>query len=182
MTPGEIGVGSAPMPSEVVELRDEIVLRWRGPLTDDEMVALVASYGAAPVVGWWDHIRPHSFGWVTGRDSGGTVVAFANVVTDGGDHAFLIDTKTHGEYQRRGIGTQVVRMATEHAKEAGCEWLHVDFEQHLRSFYFTACGFAPTDAGLIHLPSLSRLAPRPPSATAPGKTSSPPTIRRSAPP
>jgi hypothetical protein len=29
--------------------------------------------------------------------------------------------------------------------------LHVDFEADLGSFYFDACGFRPTDAGLIHL-------------------------------
>jgi len=35
--------------------------------------------------------------------------------------------------------------------EAGCEWLHVDFDDDLRRFYFDACGFSPTDAGLIAL-------------------------------
>jgi hypothetical protein len=34
-------------------------------------------------------------------------------------------------------------------------WLHVDFAPHLWSFYFDACGFRPTDAGLIHLHSLA---------------------------
>lgn len=29
--------------------------------------------------------------------------------------------------------------------------LHVDFDPHLRAFYFDACGFRPTDAGLIPL-------------------------------
>jgi hypothetical protein len=48
----------------------------------------------------------------------------------------------------------VVRQAARHAKAAGCEWLHVDFEPDLASFYFDACGFRPTDAGLIHLFSL----------------------------
>jgi hypothetical protein len=37
------------------------------------------------------------------------------------------------------------------ARAAGCEWLHVDFDDHLRSFYFDACGFTPTNAGLIAL-------------------------------
>ena len=32
-----------------------------------------------------------------------------------------------------------------------CEWLHVDFEEDLRPFYFAACGFTPTDAGLLAL-------------------------------
>ena len=40
------------------------------------------------------------------------------------------------------------------AKAAGCEWLHVDFEPDLAPFYFDACGFRPTPAGLIHLASL----------------------------
>jgi ribosomal protein S18 acetylase RimI-like enzyme len=83
------------------------------------------------------------------------LVGFVNVVGDGGDHAFLIDTKTRAEYQRRGIGTRVVALAAQHAKAAGCEWLHVDFDDHLRAFYFDACGFEPTEAGLIHLPSLA---------------------------
>lgn len=147
------------MAAEVAELRDGVVLRWRGTLTDDEMVELVTSYGASAAPGWWDQVRPHSFGWVTARDAEGAVVGFVNVVTDGGDHAFLIDTKTRGDYQRRGIGTEVVRMAAEHARGAGCEWLHVDFEPHLRAFYFRACGFEQTDAGLIHLPSLSAEVP-----------------------
>jgi hypothetical protein len=31
------------------------------------------------------------------------------------------------------------------------EWLHVDFDDSLRDFYFGACGFRPTTAGLIAL-------------------------------
>jgi len=130
---------------------DGVVLRWRGPLSDGEMVELVTSHGGSPDAGWWDRIRPHSLGWVTARIGEGQVVGFVNVVTDGGDHAFLIDTKTRGSHQRRGIGTRVVGFAAEHAKAAGCEWLHVDFEPELRDFYLDACGFRPTDAGLIPL-------------------------------
>jgi ribosomal protein S18 acetylase RimI-like enzyme len=132
---------------------DGVVLRWRGPLADDEMVDLVSSYGGTPVPGWWDRIRPHSFGWVTARVDD-TIIGFVNVVTDGGDHAFLIDTKTHGAFQRRGVATRVVDFAAQHAKAAGCEWLHIDFDDNLKAFYFGACGFEPTNAGLIDLRSL----------------------------
>ncbi len=127
------------------------MLRWRGELTDDEMCELVASYGGVPVPGWWDQIRPHSHGWVTARADRGELFGFVNVITDGGDHAFLIDTKTRGRLQRRGIATRVVAFAVEHARAAGCEWLHVDFDDHLAAFYFQACGFQPTPAGLIKL-------------------------------
>jgi ribosomal protein S18 acetylase RimI-like enzyme len=133
---------------------DGIIYCWRGSMTDTEMVDLVDAHGGRATAGWWDRIRPHSLGWVTARAPDGTLVGFVNVAWDGGDHAFLIDTKTHGSYQHRGIGTRVVRLAAEHAKAAGCEWLHVDFDADLASFYFDACGFRPTDAGLIHLSSL----------------------------
>jgi len=131
-----------------------IEYRWRGSVTDAELVVLVTAHGGQAVAGWWDQIRPHSLGWVTARlQPGGGLVGFVNVVWDGGDHAFLLDTKVAGEYQGRGIATALVGHAARHAKEAGCEWLHVDFEQHLAAFYFDACGFRPTTAGLIHLPT-----------------------------
>jgi GNAT superfamily N-acetyltransferase len=117
------------------------------------MVELVESYGGSPAAGWWDRLRPHSFGWVTARDADGLLVGFVNVVSDGGDHAFLLDTKTRGDLQRRGIGTRVVALAVQEVSAAGHEWLHVDFDPELRPFYFEACGFEPTDAGLIHLPT-----------------------------
>ena len=138
-------------PDQIQSFPDGIVLRWRGPLDDAEMVELVASHGGEPVPGWWDQIRPHSLGWVTARAEDDLVVGFVNVVTDGCDHAFLIDTKTRGTFQRNRIATRVVRFATQHAKAAGCEWLHVDFEDDLAAFYFAACGFVPTSAGLINL-------------------------------
>lgn len=135
-------------------MSDGIVYSWRGPITDEEVVGLVEAHGGRPVAGWWDRIRPHSLGWVTARTRDGLLVGFVNVAWDGGDHAFLVDTKTRGDRQRRGVGTEVVRRAARHAKAAGCEWLHVDFEPDLAPFYLDACGFRPTDAGLIHLTSL----------------------------
>ena len=133
---------------------DGLGFAWCGPLSDDEMVELVESHGGRSERGWWDKVRRQSLGWVTARTADGTLVGFVNVAWDGSDHAFLIDTKTTGPFQRRGIGTRLVQMAAEQARAAGCEWLHVDFEDHLRSFYFDACGFTPTDAGVIHLRSV----------------------------
>ena len=131
-----------------------MIYSWRGPLTDEEMVELVRSHGGRGEAGWWDRVRPHSLGWVVARAEDGSIVGFVNVAWDGGDHAFLLDPKTRGELQRQGIGTRLVSLAAEHAKDAGCEWLHVDFEPELEPFYLEACGFRPTPAGLIHLPSL----------------------------
>ena len=134
-------------------MSNDVSYEWRGLVTDDEIVELVESHRGDAVSGWWDQIRPHSLGWVTARTSGGALVGFVNVAWDGGDHAFLLDTKTHGARQHAGIGTALVAVAADNARAAGCEWLHVDFRDELAPFYFDACGFRPTTAGLIHLPT-----------------------------
>ena len=98
----------------------------------------------------WDRVLARSLCWVTAHGEG-QLIGFVNVAWDGGDHAFLIDTKTRGSHQRRGVGRELVRVAEENARAAGCEWLHVDFLPDLAPFYVDACGFRPTEAGLVHL-------------------------------
>ncbi|MBY3069578.1 GNAT family N-acetyltransferase [Rhizobium laguerreae] len=78
------------------------------------------------------------------------LVGFINVAWDGGIHAFILDTSVHPDMRRQGIATRLVKEATRVARERGAEWLHVDFEPHLTGFY-RACGFKPTEAGLIKL-------------------------------
>lgn len=129
----------------------DIVLEWRAPVSDDEIVDLTISHGGTAEPGWWDRVRGHSLGWVTARNGVGLLIGFVNVAWDGGDHAFLIDTKTRPDHQRQGIGTAVVRRAVEGARAAGCEWLFVDFEPRLAEFYLGACGFRATAAGLVRL-------------------------------
>ena len=133
----------------------DVRIEWRAPVSDGELVELTQSHGGTPEVGWWDRVREHSLGWVTARTDAGELVGFVNVAWDGGDHAFLIDTKSRPTHQGRGLGTAVVGRAVAEARAAGCEWLHVDFEPALTPFYLQACGFRPTSAGLIHLPTLS---------------------------
>lgn len=75
----------------------DVEYRWRGDISDEEMVDLVVSHGGRPQAGWWNRIRSHSLGWVTARIGDGAVVGFVNVAWDGGDHAFA----GRGGHQRR---------------------------------------------------------------------------------
>ncbi len=79
-----------------------------------------------------------------------TLVGYINIAWDGGAHAFLLDPMVHPDYRHRGIGSTLVRHATDLARNRGARWLHVDYEPHLDGFY-KACGFRPTTAGLIAL-------------------------------
>jgi GNAT superfamily N-acetyltransferase len=92
-----------------------------------------------------------SLGWVVARAEG-DLVGFANVLWDGLVHAWLQDVMVAENARRRGVGVDLVRRSREAASEAGCDYLHVDFGDDFRPFYFDACGFTPTNGGLIQLP------------------------------
>ena len=105
---------------------------------------------------WPDHalmdpevLRRHSAGWVCAYD-GEQLVGFVNVAWDGGTHSFLLDTTVAPSHQRHGVGAALVGAAAELAKARGGDWLHVDYEEELTSFY-EGCGFRPTPAGLMQL-------------------------------
>jgi len=126
--------------------------QWRGRFDNAEVNRLHAEGFEHRVldVDWWRQLNAHSLGWVCAR-RGDELVGFVNVAWDGDVHAFVLDTLVARDARRQGIGTGLVTTATERARAAGCEWLHVDFAEHLREFYFGGCGFRPTDAGLIPL-------------------------------
>jgi GNAT superfamily N-acetyltransferase len=125
---------------------------WRGSFTNVELNVLHAEGFGHQILqdDWQGRVGRHSLGWVCAR-ADGQLVGFVNVAWDGGAHAFLLDTVVTARVGRRGVGTKLVDVASDAARAAGCEWLHVDFEDHLRPFYFDSCGFSPTDAGLIAL-------------------------------
>ena len=54
-----------------------------------------------------------------------------NVAWDGSGHAFILDTIVTTAHRRHGVATALVAAAIAGARDAGCEWLHVDFEDHL---------------------------------------------------
>jgi predicted N-acetyltransferase YhbS len=129
-----------------------ITYEWRGPFTNAEINALHADgFGHLPRAdGWRAQVDRHSLGWVCARD-GTELAGFLNVAWDGAVHAFILDTLVPVRQQRQGVGTGLVALAVQEARTAGCQWLHVDFEDYLRPFYFGSCGFRPTNAGLMPL-------------------------------
>ena len=133
-----------------------ITYAWRGDFDNAEVNELHAEAFETRTFGetewnWSELVRRHSLGWVVARGSGAALVGFVNVLWDGLVHAWLQDTMVAAPSRHLGIGSELVAVATAEARAAGCEWLHVDFDDHLRPFYLEACGFAPTNGGLIAL-------------------------------
>jgi GNAT superfamily N-acetyltransferase len=142
--------------------RMTITYEWRGTFDNAELNALHAEGFDHAVLDddWWAQVNRHSLGWVcaraeTGPDLGTNptpaLIGFVNVPWDGGVHAFVLDTLVSVRSRHSGVGKQLVAVAAREARAAKCEWLHVDFDDELREFYFDACGFVPTNAGLIRL-------------------------------
>jgi GNAT superfamily N-acetyltransferase len=125
---------------------------WRGEFTNDELNALHAEgFGHRPLSDDWRvQVERHSLGWVVARDDEDTLVGFVNVPWDGGVHAFIVDTLVAKRTRRRGIGRELLAVAKREARNAGCEWLHADYDEDLVPFY-EACGFRSTPAGLVEL-------------------------------
>lgn len=128
----------------------EIEYRVNPSVTNAELDRL---YAAA----WPHHQPPYDFGpelerslAYVGGYRGAELIGFVRLAWDGSVHAFLLEPTVHPDLRRRGIGRTLVERAVAVARERGLEWVHVDYEPHLRAFY-QACGFVPTDAGLIHL-------------------------------
>ncbi|MGW6336578.1 GNAT family N-acetyltransferase [Nocardia rhamnosiphila] len=120
---------------------------------DDEMLSRLHAdaFGGDHVPSSWTaRLERHSRSWV-GAFVGDRLVGFVHAVWDGGRHAFLLDTVVASDFQRQRIGAGLVATLISDLRELGIEWLHVDYEPHLDSFYRDACGFRPTDAGLLRL-------------------------------
>ncbi|MGW7529600.1 GNAT family N-acetyltransferase [Streptomyces sp. NPDC054783] len=130
----------------------KITHEWRGEFDNAALEALHAAGFGHPVArtDWRTRLERHSLGWVCAWEDG-TLVGFVNLVRDGGVHAFILDTVVAGHCRTKGVGSALVATAAEEARAAKCEWLHVDFEEHLRPFYLDACGLTETVAGLIAL-------------------------------
>lgn len=125
---------------------------WRGDFENTTVNKLHAEGFNHPVldIDWLAQVHRHSLGRVCARHDG-ELVGFVNIAWDGGGHAFILDTVVKADLRRSGIGAGLVAPAIRGARTAQCEWLHVDFDDDLQAFYFNACGFEPTNAGLIAL-------------------------------
>lgn len=128
---------------------------WRGDFANDEVNRLHADAFGTRVFdesewNWRELTARHSLGWVIARQ-GDALVGFVNVIWDGLVHAWIQDLMVSGERRRSGVGVGLVHVARDSAARAGCEWLHVDFDDDLREFYVEACGFELTAGGLMPL-------------------------------
>lgn len=134
---------------------NSVTYAWRGAFTNAEIHALHAAAFDTRLFdeSEWDWVAQcdrYSLGWVVAR-ADGMFVGFTNVLWDGLVHAYLEDVMVEDGVRHRGVGVGLVHAARDGARAAGCEFLHVSFDDELAPFYLGACGFTPTSGGLMEL-------------------------------
>jgi GNAT superfamily N-acetyltransferase len=130
----------------------DITYLWRDAFDNDAVNRLHAEAFSHALLldDWWAQVNRHSLGWVCARRHE-ALVGFVNVAWDGGVHAFILDAMVAKAHRRTGVGAPMIERCAVEARQARCEWLHVDFEEHLAPFYLVSCGFSAAPAGLIRL-------------------------------
>ena len=125
------------------------IYRESPPLTNTELDALFSLS--------WPNYTPRDFLPVLARSltfvcayEADQLIGFVNLAWDGGHHTFILDVTVRPDWRRQGVGRQLIQRAVAIARAQGVEWVHVDFEPSLTSFY-AQCGFQPTAAGLIRV-------------------------------
>src|SRR5262245_949196 len=94
-------------------------------VTNEELNTLFAAAWLGHVFSDFRPVLSHSLAYICTR-YGQHLIGFVNLAWDGGIHAFLLDTTVHPDFQRRGIGRQLVAEAVKVAGGHNIEWLHVD--------------------------------------------------------
>ena len=128
---------------------EEFVFLQSPPLGNEELNALFQSAWASHRTRDFQPVLARSLVYVAAY-RGPRLVGFVNVAWDGGVHGFILDTTVQKEFQRRGLGSRLLREAAQQARARGLDWLHVDFTPDLEPFY-RAEGYVGTTAGLLRL-------------------------------
>src|SRR5215475_13398836 len=122
-------------------MNDNVQIIEKPALSDSELNDLFSASWATHTVRAFGPILQRSLTYF-GAYQDSQLVGFVNVAWDGGDHAFLLDPTVLPRWRRRGIGLALVAAASTSSRALGAEWLHVDYDDAMDSFYRTA-GFQP---------------------------------------
>lgn len=104
-------------------------------------------------VGWERHdwaypqVLDRVLFWAGARNDAGSLVAFAYVAGTGLPHGYLEDVLVHPGWQRRGLGTALVRVLLREAAARDVSVVTVTYRPEHRAFY-EVCGFRWCNGGL----------------------------------
>ncbi|MCM3783449.1 GNAT family N-acetyltransferase [Neobacillus mesonae] len=88
--------------------------------------------------------------WGSARDESGRLVAFGYITGTGLEHGYMEDVIIHPDFQRQGLGKQLVQSLLHTAETYEVSIVTVTFANQHESFYIES-GFTPCKGGLWRL-------------------------------
>lgn len=85
--------------------------------------------------------------WAGARDPEGRLIAFGYVAGTGLEHGYMEDIIVHPDYQRRGVGQQLVKELLNESIRRGLTIVTLTYSRKHKEFY-EKCGFSSTAAGI----------------------------------
>jgi GNAT superfamily N-acetyltransferase len=119
----------------------------------DEIDALSEAVGWSPFGQDYPTVLDGYAATVSAWTDAGRLVAWTSVVSDNVRHAFLLDVMVHPDFQRQGIGRQVVLRAIDAMRMKGVTAFHVDCAPDRAGFY-EKCGFKMCAGGWLDAANL----------------------------
>ena len=92
-----------------------VAYKVQPPVKNRDLNELFSLAWATPDESDWKQILSHSLTYICAYIDD-KLVGFVNVAWDGGVHGFILDVMVNPDYQRRGIGTELLWCAVERIK------------------------------------------------------------------
>ena len=119
-----------------------------GQVAPKEIEDLRVAVGWDRSEGTHENILRKHFAYYTVRNDDFSLIGYLSILSDGISNAFLLDLMVHPEYQKTGLGIDLVRTAIKDIKQAGIQCIQVTFNDDLEHFY-KKCGFHIFKGGII---------------------------------
>lgn len=124
-----------------------IIIEQEGKVLDSEIEELRSTVGWDNNTGPFSVISKHLYTYFTARKDG-KLVGFIDVLSDGIADAYLQDLAINPEFQRKGIGTELVKNAIRFLQKNNIKCIQVTFNPEYEDF-FKRFGFHIYKAGGI---------------------------------
>jgi len=125
----------------------DIVIEQEGKVSDNEIEELRSSIGWDNNTGPFSVISKRLYTYFTARKDG-KLVGFIDVLSDGIADSYLQDLAIHPNFQRKGIGTELVKKAIRFLQKNKIKCIQVTFNPECENF-FKRFGFHIYKAGVI---------------------------------
>lgn len=128
-------------------METNIIINQDSELTDIEIENLRTSAGWDNNTGSFSIIKKKLFTYFTARKNN-KLIGFIDVLSDGIADAYLQNLVVHPDYQKKGIGSELVKKAINFLQEKNIKCIQVTFNSELETFY-KKFGFYIFRAGII---------------------------------